>query len=137
MTADARGAKPKKILVVEDSELLHQMFDLLLLRYRVDGCQVLHAYDGRQALAELSEHPDCDIVFLDLVMPVMTGLEFLEHRRSSGLHRDVPVVIVTTKGSEDDVRRGLQAGAASYITKPINSQNFYSVIEWVMSSKSR
>src|SRR5437870_3739920 len=89
-----------KILVVDDSELLHRMYDLVLARYRMKGCRVLHASNGREALAELAAHPDTDLVLLDINMPVMSGLEFLEYCKREKLFRDVDVIVISTEGSE-------------------------------------
>lgn len=109
----------RKILVVEDSELLHHMYDLVLMRYRAQGTEVLHARDGKQALAMLDANPDTDLILLDLVMPVMGGLDFLKARRSGQTHEKIPVVICTTRGREEDIQTGLREGAAAYLTKPI------------------
>ena len=127
--------KAKIILVVEDSELLHQMSELLLLRYRQGGCQILHAYNGKQAITQLTEHPDCDLILLDLVMPEMDGLEFLEYRKKMEFHRDIPAVIMSVKGSKEEVQKGLQAGAAAYLTKPINSKEFFQLVDQILAKK--
>jgi CheY-like chemotaxis protein len=86
------------------------------------------ADDGRQALTRLREQPDIDLVLLDINMPNMDGRQFLaELRRVGGLDR-VRVVIVTTEGHAEDARRGLEAGAAAYITKPFRSEEIRTVI---------
>ena len=121
----------RKILVVEDSELLHRMYDLLLLRYRKGGTEVLHAHNGREALGRLNTHPDVDLVILDINMPVMSGLEFLEHCRREKVFTDIPVVIVSTEGKEEDTLRGLKAGARGYVTKPFQAQDLYRIIEQI------
>jgi chemotaxis family two-component system sensor histidine kinase/response regulator PixL len=134
-TATEKG-QAKFILVVEDSELLHQMSELLLLRYRQQGCQVLHAYNGKEAIAKLAEHPDCTLILLDLVMPEMDGLEFLEYRRQKGFHSEIPAVIMSMKGSKEEIDKGLRAGAAAYLTKPINSKEFFKLVDTLLAKKS-
>src|ERR1700687_2648003 len=66
--------KPNKVLVVDDSKLLHRMFEMMLRQY-----PIVHAYDGREALERLAEaeHRDVDLILLDMNMPRMNGLEFL------------------------------------------------------------
>ncbi len=119
----------RKILIVEDSELLHRMYDLILLPYRKEGCQVLHANHGREALTVLSGDPDVDLILLDINMPVMSGLEFLHHLKGQEVFKDIPVVIVSTEGKEQDTVRGLQCGARGYITKPFHAPDLYRIID--------
>lgn len=118
----------KKLLIVEDSELLHRMYDLILMPYRKTGTEVLHSFNGREALAKLSEHPDINLVILDINMPIMSGLEFLEYCKRERVFQDVPVIIVSTEGKEEDTLRGLRAGARGYVTKPFQPNDLYRII---------
>ncbi|MHB0970324.1 MAG: response regulator [Thermoanaerobaculia bacterium] len=120
-----------KILVVEDSELLHRMYDLIFQRYRASGTSIVHAYNGRDALTQLAAHPDVDLIILDINMPVMSGLEFLTHCRAEKIFQDIPVIIVSTEGKESDTLRGLQAGARAYITKPFTPPALHRLVEKV------
>jgi two-component system, chemotaxis family, chemotaxis protein CheY len=123
----------KKILVVEDSELLHKMYDLLLMRFRFahHATRVLHAMNGREALAALHDNPDVDLVLLDINMPVMSGLEFLLYCREQKVFQDIPVIIISTEGKEQDTIRGLKAGARGYLTKPFQAPALYALMEKV------
>jgi CheY-like chemotaxis protein len=115
--------KPKRVLVVDDSQLMQRIYEVMLREY-----PLAFADDGRQALTRLREQPDIDLVLLDINMPEMDGRQFLaELRRRGGLDR-VRVVIVTTEGHAEDARRGLEAGAAAYITKPFRSEEIRTVI---------
>jgi CheY-like chemotaxis protein len=133
---DSQGV-PKKILVVEDSDLLHHMYALLLMRYRNAGCQVLHAYNGQQAFEKLAEHPDCDLILLDLIMPVMDGYAFLDSRKKRGLYEDIPVILITTRGTQEDLDKGLQAGALAYLTKPLVPSDFNLLVRRIMTAKKQ
>lgn len=124
---------PKKILVVEDSKLLHHMYDLELDHFKKAGAEVFHAMNGKEAFEHLNVHPDTDIVILDVNMPVMTGLEFLQKRTKENLHTDVPIILVTVKGSKDDVVAGLQAGINGYLKKPIVAKDLVNKIIAVMN----
>lgn len=116
--------KPRKVLVVDDSRLMHKMYEVMLREY-----VVVYAFDGREALARLGEHPDVDLVLLDVNMPNMDGLEFLGHAAEGGRLGSLRVIIVSTEGREEDTARGLEAGAAAYIKKPFQSEEIRKVIE--------
>ncbi|MBX7194980.1 MAG: response regulator transcription factor [Sandaracinaceae bacterium] len=103
---------PQRVLVVEDEAPIR---DGLLSLLRAQGLAVSGAADGRAALEVLGQER-FDLVVLDLMMPHVTGLEVLRHLRGRG--EDVPVLVLTAKGSEEDVVSGLEAGADDYVTKP-------------------
>jgi two-component system, chemotaxis family, chemotaxis protein CheY len=122
-----------KIMVVEDSELLHRMYDLIFMRYRRNGTKVVHCMNGRDALNQLNNHPDTDMIILDINMPVMSGLEFLHHCKKEHVFRHIPVIIISTEGKQDDTLRGLKAGAKGYITKPFQANALLKIMEDVIS----
>ncbi|HEX5761144.1 MAG TPA: response regulator [Thermoanaerobaculia bacterium] len=113
--------QPRKVLVVDDSKLMHKMYEVMLRQY-----PLVFAGDGRQALERLREHPDVELILLDINMPVMSGLEFLATLRAEGDR--TAVIIITTEGREEDTRRGLAAGAAAYVTKPFSGGEILDVI---------
>ncbi len=113
--------QPRKVLVVDDSKLMHKMYEVMLRQY-----PLVYALDGRQALERLGEHPDVELILLDINMPNMNGLEFLAALRAEG--NGTPVVIISTEGREEDTARGLEAGAAAYIKKPFRSDEILDVI---------
>ncbi len=115
--------QPRKVLVVDDSKLMHKMYEVMLRQYAL-----VYASDGRQALERLHEHADIDLVLLDVNMPNMNGLEFLAQLRSDGARADLPVVIISTEGRDEDTVRGLEAGATVYIKKPFHSEEILDVI---------
>src|SRR5258705_5642881 len=98
--------QPKKALVIDDSSLIHKMFRLIL-----PHTTVLSASDGREALQRLVGDPDVDLIFLDINMPNMNGLEFLAQVKADVALAQIPVIIVSTEGKEADTIRGLRAGA--------------------------
>ena len=115
--------QPRKVLVVDDSKLMHKMYEVMLRQY-----SLVYASDGRQALDRLQEHADIDLVLLDINMPNMNGLEFLAQLRSDGSRSDLPVIIISTEGREEDTARGLEAGATAYIKKPFQTEEILAVI---------
>jgi two-component system, chemotaxis family, chemotaxis protein CheY len=124
---------PQKVLVVEDSQLLHRMFDMILARG--PGFQVVHAMNGKDGLDKLAENPDVEVILLDINMPQMNGLEFLGKIQAEPQLRTIPVVIVSTEGKEEDILRGLKAGARAYLKKPFQAQDLLQVIEKVRAAK--
>jgi len=115
--------EPNKILVVDDSKLMHKVFEVMLRQY-----PLVYATDGREALARLDEHADIDLILLDINMPNMNGLEFLAALRSRDGGTEVPVIIISTEGREEDTQRGLEAGAVAYIKKPFRSEEILEII---------
>ncbi len=115
--------QPKKVLVIDDSKLVLRMFSVLLPR-----TEQVQALDGREALDRLAEHPDVDLIFLDINMPNMNGLEFLRRVKADAALSRIPVVIVSTEGKEEDTVRGLQAGAAAYVKKPFRQETITDIV---------
>jgi len=120
---------PRKVLVVDDSKLLHRMFEMMLRQY-----PLVHAYDGKEALQRLSENEDVDLVLLDMNMPRMNGLELLTAMKADGRLKEIPVVLVTTEGSDEQTQRGLQAGAAAYVKKPFRNEELIAVVQRLTSN---
>jgi two-component system chemotaxis response regulator CheY len=115
--------RPKKALVIDDSKLIHKMFSVLLR-----NCELVHAHDGREALQRLQEHPDVEVILLDINMPNMNGLEFLDVVKRDGALAGIPVIIISTEGKEEDTIRGLEAGAAAYIRKPFQAEEVLDIL---------
>ena len=118
------AVQPRKVLVVDDSKLMHKMYEVMLRQY-----SLVYALDGRQALERLHEHADIELVLLDINMPNMNGLEFLAEKHADGALAGTPVIIISTEGREQDTARGLEAGAAAYIKKPFHSEEILDVIQ--------
>lgn len=108
-----KEVRRQKVLVVDDSPLTRELLVSLLESV---GYQILQAQDGSQAIEVLSREA-VDIVVTDLEMPNVDGLELTRRLKSHATWRGLPVVIVTTRGSEGDRRRGMEAGADGYVTK--------------------
>ncbi len=101
------------VLLIEDDDVLAQMYRVKLER---DGYTVRVAGDSEQA-QRLIEEQLPDLIFLDIRLPRMDGLSFLEQLRGSALTRNVPVVIVSNYSEQELVSRGLQLGALEYLVK--------------------
>ncbi len=105
-------------LIVEDSPMMRQL--LVFAMSRLKNVTIYEADDGVDALKKLASGR-FDLIITDINMPIMDGLKLVKRIRSDAVHREVPIMIITTEGSEEDRQRALQLGANSYITKPIQA----------------
>lgn len=106
----------KKILLADDSATALTMERTLLSRSDYD---VVVARDGREAVKQAVDQSP-DLIILDVVMPNMDGFEACRELRRLEPTRDIPVIMVTTRGEAGNVERGFESGCSEYITKPIN-----------------
>jgi two-component system chemotaxis response regulator CheY len=105
-------------LVVEDSPMMRQL--LVFALARIKRLTVTEAEDGVDGLRKLA-NGKFDLVITDINMPIMDGLKLVKRIRSDEVHKDVPIIIITTEGSTEDRQRALALGANAYITKPIQA----------------
>ncbi|HNW14106.1 MAG TPA: response regulator transcription factor [Anaerolineaceae bacterium] len=117
--------KNKLILVVDDEE---RMARFIRLNLEHDGFQVVEANRGMQAIQVLRDRMP-DVVILDVMMPDIDGFEVLQLIRETS---QVPVIMLTAKGEEDDRVRGLELGADDYITKPFSPREMVSRVKAVL-----
>jgi len=120
---------PQSFLVIDDSVLHHKMYRAIFTRGALADSMVYYALNGREGYSLLAEHPELTLVFLDLNMPEMNGLELLERRRENKLHPHVPIVMVTTEQTAADEARGRAAGAWDYLRKPFTPSQVERLIE--------
>jgi len=106
-----------EILVVDDSKIMREMI-VACLRGQA-GLSFTHAASGLEAIERLSLKP-FDLVFLDLNMPDIGGFEVLEFVRGQDELKEIPIVVVTTRGDETSRARSLAVGASSFMTKPFS-----------------
>lgn len=114
------GFKPvAEILVVDDSAVMREM--LIACMRPEPGVSFTQAGSGLEAIEKLSLKP-FDLVFLDLNMPDIGGIEVVEFIRSQDKLRTLPIIIVTTRGDEGSRARALEAGATSFLVKPFTPE---------------
>jgi CheY-like chemotaxis protein len=107
----------KKILLVDDSKTALFMETMILKK---GPYEILVANDGSEGVAKaVSERPD--LILMDVIMPNMTGFEALREIRQRDATRDIPVILVTTRGEGDNVEVGYESGCNDYLTKPIDA----------------
>lgn len=102
-----------KALVVDDDRVLA---DLVAFSLRREGFEVIQAYEGEMALRRWAEEQP-DLIILDLNMPKLDGFVVCRRIREES---DIPIILLTVRGEEDDIVRGLSTGADDYIVKPFS-----------------
>jgi two-component system chemotaxis sensor kinase CheA len=102
------------VLIVEDSFTVRELQRSIL---EAAGYRVVTARDGREALERIEEDEEIGLVVTDIEMPEVDGLELVRAIRADERRAGLPVIIVTTRGEEEDRRAGLAAGADAYMAK--------------------
>ena len=115
----------RRILVVDDEE---RMVRFIRMNLEHDGFQVSEAFNGKQAIQKIRDVTP-DLILLDVMMPDLDGFEVLETVREVS---QVPVIMLTAKGEEDDRVRGLELGADDYVTKPFSPRELVSRVKAVL-----
>lgn len=113
-------------LVVEDSPTMRQLIVFALSRIKI--LKVVEADDGVDALKKLSQQ-HFDILITDINMPMMDGLKLVSMVRKDEVHKEIPIIIITTEGAQEDRQRALSLGANAYITKPIQAPQVISKVK--------
>jgi len=106
------------VLVVEDSPTMRQLIVFALKRVR--GLNIVEANDGVDGLKKISTEK-FDLILTDINMPIMDGLKLVSLVRNDPNYKNVPIVIITTEGANEDKERAMAIGANDYITKPIQT----------------
>jgi two-component system chemotaxis response regulator CheY len=112
---------PIRTLIVDDSSVMRKIVERSLRQAGVNLAKVLEAGNGAEALALLKTNA-VDLILSDINMPVMDGLEFVRQLKKEGVAGNVPVVMITTEGSESQVVEAVQSGAKGYIRKPFTAE---------------
>lgn len=113
--------KKIKVLIVDDSAVMRKIVERALRQGGLDLGEVLEAGNGAEALIAVRKG-GLDLILSDINMPVMDGLEFLRSLAAEDLAKGVPVVMITTEGSESRVVEALSAGARGYLRKPFTPE---------------
>jgi signal transduction histidine kinase/CheY-like chemotaxis protein len=115
----------KKVLVTDDD--VRNIFSLTKA-LELHDMQVFSAVDGKDALQRLQEHPDIDVVLMDIMMPEMDGYEAMQEIRKKPQFRNLPIIAVTAKAMTGDREKCIKAGASDYISKPVDVDQLLSLL---------
>ncbi len=116
-------------LVVEDSPTMRQLIVFALKR--LPALKVTEADDGVDALKKL-QGGKFDILITDINMPIMDGLKLVSLVRKDENHKEIPIIIITTEGAQEDRQRALALGANAYITKPIQAPHVINTVKQLL-----
>ncbi|HEU5465508.1 MAG TPA: response regulator [Gemmatimonadales bacterium] len=118
-----------RILSIDDDAAIRQFLSAVL---KADGYEVLLAADGAAGVTTAkAELPD--VILLDLIMPYASGFEVLRHLRDDEATRDIPVLVLSTQGGEDDIVRALDQGAEDFLIKPFYARELLARVRKVLT----
>ena len=123
----------KTVLIIEDEADAAELFAEMM---RVSGFRVLKTSSSTPALSLIAtEKPD--LIILDIMMPEVSGLDILRQMRQEPALARIPVVVVSAKSLPADIRNGMEAGASTYLTKPVGFLELREAVERALGSQTR
>ena len=108
------------VMIVDDSAAIRKILERVLRHADLHLGEVIEAGDGREALDKLQSR-NVGLILSDINMPNMDGIEFLQRVKANDSWKNVPMIMVTTEGSQDKVLQAIQLGASGYIRKPFTA----------------
>lgn len=115
----------KTVLIIEDEEDAAELFAEMM---RVSGFRVLKTSNSMPALSMMSADKP-DVIILDIMMPDVSGLDILRQMRRDPELANIPVVVVSAKSMPADIKNGMEAGASTYLTKPVGFMDLKEAVE--------
>jgi CheY-like chemotaxis protein len=126
------SSTPKTVLIIEDEEDAAELFAEMM---RVSGFRVQKTSSSTPAINMMTaEKPD--VVLLDIMMPEVSGLDILRQMRRDPALARIPVIVVSAKGMPADIRNGMEAGASTYLTKPVGFLELKEAVEHALGNPS-
>ncbi|MCU7816891.1 MAG: response regulator [Candidatus Thiodiazotropha sp. (ex Lucinoma kastoroae)] len=122
---------PKKILIVDDEPNIVLSVEYLMKR---EGYQVTTANDGQTALELLSETTP-DLLILDVMMPRKNGFEVCSEIRADPTLSGLPILMLSAKGREAEIKKGVSLGADAYIAKPFSTHDLVNMVNKLLKSQ--
>lgn len=121
----------QKLLIVDDEAHIRMLIEQTLEDLEDEGVELLLAENGEQAL-ELIQKEEPNLVFLDVMMPKMNGMEVCQKVKKELNLSHVYIILLTAKGQEVDRQKGLEMGADRYMTKPFDPDEMLAIAEEVL-----
>ncbi|MBN1518229.1 response regulator [Candidatus Sumerlaeota bacterium] len=121
---------PHKILLADDEEDIKVVVRIFL---EGKGHEVVLAFDGLDAI-DMARQEKPDLIFLDVMMPVINGYEVCEKLKADPATKDIPIVMLSAASHADSIKKGLDAGAADYIVKPFDPVKLEAVIDKILGA---
>ncbi|HSJ86076.1 MAG TPA: response regulator [Anaerolineales bacterium] len=118
-------------MIIEDEEDAAELFAEMM---RVSGFRVLKTFNSTPALKMMADEKP-DVVILDIMMPEISGLDLLRQMRRDPKLAGIPAVVVSAKSMPADIKNGMEAGASSYLTKPVGFLDLKEAVERALNSR--
>lgn len=122
----------RKVLLVEDSATMRSLIASTV--EEIEGLSVMAVANGFEALKALPQHL-FDLIITDINMPDINGLEIVNFVKNHSDYRKIPLIIVSTEQSEEDIQKGLSLGASAYVTKPFKPEELKKTVKDVLKLK--
>ncbi|HJA08413.1 MAG TPA: response regulator [Candidatus Mailhella merdigallinarum] len=119
----------KNVLIVDDSKTVRNLVAFIL---KAEGIKVTTAEDGLDGLEKLYSMPEVDLILTDINMPRMDGFSFIIAVREQDAYKDIPIIILSTEGGEEDIQKGIRLGANLYMVKPAQPEKMVRNIKMLL-----
>ena len=119
----------KNVLIVHDSKTVRNLVAFIL---KAEGIKVTTAEDGLDGLEKLYSMPEVDLILTDINMPRMDGFSFIIAVREQDAYKDIPIIILSTEGGEEDIQKGIRLGANLYMVKPAQPEKMVRNIKMLL-----
>lgn len=119
----------KNVLIVDDSKTVRNLVAFIL---KAEGIKVTTAEDGLDGLEKLYSMSHVDLILTDINMPRMDGFSFIIAVREQDAYKDIPIIILSTEGGEQDIQKGIQFGANLYMVKPAQPEKMVRNIKMLL-----
>jgi DNA-binding response OmpR family regulator len=120
-----------RVMAVDDD---HVIRGLLEVNLEMEGHEVVTAVDGQDALDKIRTQPP-DLVILDVMMPNMNGWQVAEALQADAATSHIPIVFLSARAMENDIRRGTEVGAAAYVTKPFDPIDLMALVSRLLEER--
>jgi DNA-binding response OmpR family regulator len=123
----------KKILIVDDYP---QLVEALKLRLEATGYQVITAADGQEGLS-LARRESPDLIILDVMLPKMNGYKVCRFLKFDAKYKNIPIIMLTSRGGANDMQMGKATGANAYVVKPYDPKVLMSLVQRFLGESPR
>ncbi len=121
-----------RVLVVDDDPVI---LKLLEVNFEMEGFIVLLAHDGAEGI-EVARREQPDVIVSDIMMPTKSGLELVSELKGDPATSEIPIILLSAKAQNADVRSGMDAGADDYITKPFEPLDLVDRVNGLLSARA-
>lgn len=119
----------KSVLIIDDSKTVRNLVAFIL---KAEGIKVTSAEDGLDGLEKLYAMGSVDLILTDINMPRMDGFSFIIAVREQDMYKDIPIIILSTEGGEEDIQKGIRLGANLYMVKPAQPEKMVRNIKMLL-----